>query len=277
MEKIKYYFVLTRPINLLIAFISIFIGGFITGTIQPLNKLILACLSGILIMAGANAINDVFDLEIDRINKPKRPLPSGVVSKRGAVLFSIILLISGILVSNLISLTHNLIASASAILVVLYSYRLKRMVLCGNFTVSLITGTAFVYGGLSVGRITEALIVGIFAFLFHFSREILKDIEDIEGDRQSGIVTLPIRHGIKPALAWASGIQCVLIGLTIVPYVIHVFTLGYLIVVILGVDLFLIYTMVSMWTNPEPKNLGRLAVLMKLDMFIGLLAVYFGS
>ena len=79
MQRIKGYIALTRPPNLIIAFLSIFIGGFVTGSIQPLVKLLLACFSGMLVMAGANSINDYFDLEIDRINKPKRPLPSGLV------------------------------------------------------------------------------------------------------------------------------------------------------------------------------------------------------
>ena len=58
MRSLIPYVKLTRPLNLLIAFISIFIGGFVTGTIQPLNRLLLACFSGVLIGAGANAIND---------------------------------------------------------------------------------------------------------------------------------------------------------------------------------------------------------------------------
>ena len=72
MKTIQGYIQLTRPINLIIAFLSVFIGGFVTGTIHPLSKLLLACFSGMLIAAGANSINDYYDLEIDRINKPSR-------------------------------------------------------------------------------------------------------------------------------------------------------------------------------------------------------------
>ena len=79
MKTITGYIQLTRPVNLLIALLSIFIGGFVTGTIHPLLKLLLASFSGMLVAAGANSINDYYDLEIDRINKPKRPLPSGLI------------------------------------------------------------------------------------------------------------------------------------------------------------------------------------------------------
>jgi geranylgeranylglycerol-phosphate geranylgeranyltransferase len=147
----------------------------------------------------------------------------------------------------------------------------------GNLTVALLSGLAFVYGGLAVGRIEQAIVVGIFAFFYHWAREIIKDVEDIEGDRSQRIRTLPICYGVKTALVWATCIIAVLMGLTLVPYLIHLFGFAYLVVVSIGVNLFLLYVVISMWKNQESKNLGRLAVLMKADMLVGLLAVYLGS
>lgn len=276
MKRIKGHIQLTRPINLTIALLSIFVGGFVTGTIQPFVKLLLACLSGILIMAGANSVNDFFDLDIDRINKPNRPLPSGLVTPGRAHQFSLILFGSGIILSIFIHLLGFFIALGSSFLLYLYSFRLKRTVIWGNLTVAFVTGLAFVYGGLAVNRTGPAVIVGIFAFFFHLGREIIKDTEDVEGDRSQGIKTLPIEYGVKAALTWVTVILTFLMGLTLIPYLIDIFTFVYLIVVIVGVDLVLIYVMISMWRDPGPKNLGRLAVLMKADMFIGLIAVYLG-
>ena len=276
MSAIRGYIQLTRPVNLLIAFGSIFIGGFVTGTIHPLSKLMLACFSGALIAAGANSINDYYDLEIDRINKPGRPLPSGLVRPPQACYFALTLFAVGTLTGSFIHLPGFVIALCSSVLLYLYSFRLKRTVLWGNLTVALLSGMAFIYGGLAVGRYREAVIVGIFSFFFHLSREIIKDIEDMKGDRSEGLITLPLKYGIKSALVLSSTVMLVLIGLTLVPYFMHIFSLVYLIIVIAGVDLFLFYVLFAMWIRPVPEHLGRLAVLMKADMLAGLLAVYFG-
>lgn len=276
MEMIRGYIRLTRPVNLFIAFLSIFIGGFVTGTIQPLGKLLLACVSGTLIAAGANAVNDYYDYDIDRINKPQRPLPSGLVPRKGAHEFSILCFLAGIGFSLFIHLFGIIITIGSSMLLYFYSYRLKRTVLWGNITVASVSGLAFVYGGLAVGRVGEALIVGIFAFFYHWGREIIKDVEDIEGDRSVGIGTLPIRFGVRMALCWATGVLVILIGLTLIPYIMGIFSVSYLIVVVAGVDVFLVYVLISMWRKPAAANLGRLAVLMKADMLLGLLAVYLG-
>jgi len=276
METIKGYILLIRPLNQLIAFIAIFIGGFVTGTIRPLSHLILASLSGTLISAGGCSINDYYDVEIDRINKPTRPLPAGLVSQKQAYILSMILFSIGIILSFFIHFIGFLIALISSILVYLYSFRLKGTVLWGNLTVAFLTGLAFVYGGLAVGRTGKAFIVGIFAFFYHWAREIIKDIEDVKGDRSTGIETLPIRYGVKAALFWATGIITFLIGLTTVPYFINLFSVKYLVAVVVGVDFFLVYVLASMWQRPEPENLGKLARMMKVDMFIGLLAVYIG-
>lgn len=276
MERIKGYIQITRPLNLFMAFLSIFIGGFVTGTIQPIAKLMLACFSGMLITAGANAINDYYDIEIDRINRPNRPLPAGRMSLNEALLYSWILCGGGILLSLFIHLGAFLIATGSVVLLYFYSIRLKRTVLFGNFIVALQLGVVFVYGGLAVGQIRVAFIVGVFAFLYNLGREIMKDIEDIEGDRSQSVVTFPIRFGIQKALTLITVVFILLIVFTISTYFFNIFSLAYLIVVVIGVDLYLIFVILSMWRNPQFSNLRRLSNLMKVSMFLGLIAVYVG-
>lgn len=277
MKTLKGYILLTRPLNCVIAFISIFIGGFVTGTIHPLGKLLLAALSGTLVAAAANAVNDVFDLAIDRINKPNRPLPSGMVTSKAAYRYAVILFVLGMACGALIHWQGLLVAVCSSILLYLYSARLKRTVLWGNLTVAFISGLAFVYGGLAVGRTLQALVVGGFALFYHLAREIIKDAEDVEGDAKDGAVTLPIRYGVKSALLVATCVMLLLIGLTLIPYYLSIFSVSYLWVVVLGVDAFLMFVIISMWRDSDPKNLGRLALLMKFNMFVGLIAVYVGS
>lgn len=276
MQKIKAYFRLMRPLNCLIAGVSVFIGGVITGSVESVQNLILAVVSAMLICAGGNSINDYFDIDIDIVNKPFRPLPSGILSATQALIFSLSLFISGFIVSFFINVTCIIIAGITSVLLYLYSSKLKRTVLFGNAAVAFISGLAFVYGGVAVGNISKALIVGIFALLYHFAREIIKDMEDTKGDSYVGSRSFPILYGDTAALLLTSMILILLIGITIIPYLLDIFSLYYLIIVVAGVDMFLIYAMVSMWRNSSVSNLRRLEVMMKINMLMGLLAVYVG-
>jgi len=277
MSRIHAYILLTRPANLLIAFISIFAGGFVTGSVQPLFLLLMACVSGTLIMAGANAINDFYDLDIDKVNRPSRPLPAGLILPGAARLFGVICMGLGVVLALRIHLTATIIALSASLLVYIYSWRLKGTAVWGNLVVSLVTAFAFVYGGLAVGRMGNALIVGAFAFLYHWGREIIKDIEDMAGDRKQGLGTLPLKYGMRTAMTWATAILGLLVVVTILPFLSGYFNHWYLAIVVVGVDFFLIYVIFSMWMRPEPAHLGKLALWMKADMLMGLLAVYAGS
>ena len=275
-SRMRGYWLLARPYNLAIAFPAIFLGGFVSGSIRPVTGLILACFSGIAIGAGANAINDYFDVEIDRINKPKRPLPSGLVSRGQARRFAAACFLVGVALSAFINLPCFLVAGAASVLLILYSSHLKRTVLLGNLTVAFLLGLALVFGGLAVGRIRNAVVVAVFAFLYNMAREILKDIEDLEGDRALGAVTFPIRYGVAASLVLTTADLLLLIAATIIPYFLGYFSRLYLVIVLVGVDLFVAWALVSMWVRPEPRHLGRLAVWMKVDMLAGLLAVFAG-
>ena len=187
------------------------------------------------------------------------------------------LFLTGILLGLKVHLLGFGIALSSCLLLYLYSARLKRTVLFGNITVGFISGLAFVYGGLAVGRVGSAVIVGIFAFLFHLGREIIKDIEDMKGDEAEGAGTLPVRYGVHAAMICTTIVLICLILLTLVPYFLGIFNIYYLIVVCIGVNLFLMYVIISMWQNPSHAHLGKLAVFMKVDMLMGLLAIYIGN
>ena len=116
-----------------------------------------------------------------------------------------------------------------------------------------------------------------YIFFFHFARELIKDMEDIAGDRENGAITYPIRYGIRSAQILTSILVLILIGLTWIPYHLGIFNFVYFAIVVIGVDLVLFGIVIALWANPNPKNWGRLSVLMKADMLMGLIAVYFGS
>lgn len=273
MNKLASYLELTRPLNNLITAFAVFMGAWIAGLSGSLDKLFFALLSASLISAGGYVINDFFDLEIDKINKPSRPLPQGEIRPKSALVFSLILFLTGLLLSLLIKETAFILAVTAVALLVLYSFKLKRAPLVGNLLVSFVCGLAFVYGGMVARDFRLSLIPAGLAFLFHLGREILKDIEDLKGDVSYGAQTLPATWGINVSLLLTTFVFSGLIFLTIVPYYLRVFPLLYLILVLV-VDLLLVYVMVSVWRDQSKKNLGILSGILKLGMILGLGAIF---
>ena len=275
MGKAKTFYKLARPQNNLITAISVFIGAWVCEGIPSVTKLILACMSAFLISAGGYVINDYFDVEIDKINKPSRPLITGEISKRTALSLSLILFFLGFFLSLFMRLSAIFIALFSILALIYYSFKLKKTLFWGNFLVSLICALAFVYGGIAGKDLRWSLIPAIFAYLFHFGREILKDMEDKEGDQLSGAKTIPIFLGVKPSLFFISFIFSVLLVLTCFPYIFKIFTIPYLLAVLIF-DLLLLYVIWSLWRDWSTENLGRLSRILKVDMILGLAAIFLG-
>ncbi|GAH52020.1 unnamed protein product, partial [marine sediment metagenome] len=118
---IKVWITILRPFNVLITGTAVFIGALLTGSITPLSKIILAMVSAAFICAGGNVENDYFDVEIDRINKPYRPIPSGRIKRKHALLFSIILTIIGLAIAIFITSKALLLAICAVILLLAYN------------------------------------------------------------------------------------------------------------------------------------------------------------
>ena len=241
-----------------------------------MGKVLAACLSGGLLTAGANAINDYFDLEIDRINKPERPLPSGRISKKEALIFAVVNYAAANTIAAFISPVALAICFVFSVLLYFYSALFKRIALLGNLVVSLATGAAFVYGGAAVGRFGQATIPASFAFLMHLGRELIKDMEDIEGDRRNKARTMPVLFGVLPTQVLTTVILLLLLIATVLPGVFHIYGKYYLFIVIAGVHTVLFYTLFSLWLSPHRDTFRRLSALLKLDMLVGLLAIYAG-
>ncbi len=276
-SKFAAYVELTRPLNVLITFLSIAAACVLAGgkSADSLN-ILFASLAGALIAAGANAINDYFDVDIDRINKPNRPLPRGAVTAAEVWVLWLRLSLVGILLNVFLNSGALLIALIAVVALYAYSAYFKRTVLAGNFLVGTMTGLAFLYGGVVVGDLNRAIIPAIFAFLINVAREIIKDVEDVEGDSKEGASTFPVRYGVKPALVLATMILMTLVATTLVPYYLQMYDLTYLILVLI-VDAAILFVVISMWLNSSPMNLGKLSYILKVNMLIGLVAIFLGS
>ena len=280
MRQIIYpYISILRPVNILISFVAVYLVLWISeGRQNPQAWIsaLYAAISASLICGGSNIINDLFDIDIDKINRPDRAMAQGTITKRQAIIYWVLINIAGLIFGALISLECFGIALFSVFLLYDYSSHLKRTPLLGNLTVSFFTGLAFIYGGIAVGYPEAALVPAIFAFLFHLGREILKDIEDIEGDRRMSARTFPIVHGVPRALFLTTAIFIVLIAVTFSAYLYEIYGALYLWVIAVGMYPAILYTIISMWRDMSKENLRRLNILLKVEMFVGLFAIYLG-
>ncbi len=202
-------FRITRPANAVFAGIASVVAYLIaTGMLVPAVLLLFAIVA--LITAAGNVINDYYDIEIDRVNRPDRPIPSGAVTPRAARAYAVTLFLAGLFLCFFTNPLCMAIAIINSVLLALYAAWLKRTLLLGNIAVAYLSGSMFLFGAALAG--TDAIIriipFAVMTFFAMLARELVKDAEDVEGDRASGAVTLPIRSGIRMAvmLALACGI-----------------------------------------------------------------------
>lgn len=278
MSKFAAAISITRPVNFAIAFASITAAGFIcAGSTSFTPPIFFAALSGSLIGAAGNIINDILDLKIDMINRPERVLPSGRLSSREAVFLYILINSAALILSYFAGTGALIIAAIAAAVIFFYSYRLKGIPLAGNFTVAFITGLAFVYGGAAVGNWKEGILPGVFAFFINFIRELLKDIEDMKGDSAAGAKTFPAVFGVKKSVSLLKFLTLALIILTSVPFVFHLYGILYFVIVMLTVNVLLVFFIKELKPSLGTKELRKLSNLLKLIMVLGLAAIIAGN
>lgn len=276
-KTLSVYIELLRPINCGIVFLTIAAGGVLANPVGwDWLWVIVASIAGALIAGGGNAINDHYDLKIDKINRPDRPLPRGALSLEDARYMWIATSVVGLLLCLPLGFWDVLIALVWIGGLYVYSRYLKASVVTGNVVVALMTGLAFPFGAIVAGRASLGLFPGIFAFLANLARELLKDVEDVDGDAQAGLETLPVKYGPEAGLLGASISIGLLIVATFLPVVIGVYDYTYLLFVLV-VDLGLGYVGLSMWYDGSLSNLKRLSLILKGCMVGGLIAIFVGS
>ncbi len=269
---------LSRPLNTFITFISIIVASLIcAGGEFLLLKVALAAAAGGFTAAGGNVINDIFDIQIDKLNKPERPLANNTISRNSAAAFYIMLNIFSLTVSFIVGVIPFLIVLITISFLFIYSLVLKKKILLGNITIALLTGLAFIYGGVVVGNWKSSIIPAAFAFIINLIREIVKDMEDQEGDAKLGVITFPSKFGFARAKKTILFFSALLIAATFLPYLYGIYNLKFFIIVMVLVNPIIVYAMRSLFNDDSIKNLRKLSSLLKLCMLFGLAAIYFGK
>jgi 4-hydroxybenzoate polyprenyltransferase len=210
------YWEFARPFTLLMPAIGVLAGGLIAWGADPrfvsdwtesgvtvLARLAIGGLMAAFMNAGSNGLNQIYDLDIDRINKPARPLPSGRLTLRKAWGFTAATLVAGLFLAWLVGLECLLLAVAALILTACYSVppaRTKRWGILANITVSIPRGFLLPVAGWSTVKtatMPEPWLLCLPLGLFIFGATSTKDFSDIPGDRAGGCQTLPVKYGIR--------------------------------------------------------------------------------
>jgi 4-hydroxybenzoate polyprenyltransferase len=192
--------------------------------------------SSVLIAAAGYIINDYFDINIDIVNKPDRLVIDNGISRRWAMFFHFIFSIAGILMGFYIGLENGnwfigFAHTSVALLLWVYSTSFKRKAVIGNLVIALLTAWSLMvvyfylvynteFADLTTRHIEMlqklfriALLYAAFAFIITYVREIVKDMEDVEGDRKYGCRTMPIVWGMQVSKLVASFTMILLLGL----------------------------------------------------------------
>jgi len=230
-------------------------------------ELLLSMLVVVTFTAGGNSMNDYFDREVDKLAHPSRPIPSGRVTPGAARLLAIILFAASLALSPLINPWSVVIVVTSVVVIVSYEWFLKAEGLAGNLSISWLTGALFLFGGAAVDRLELAWILAALAFLATLGREIVKDIQDIEGDKGARR-TLPMRIGTRNAGVLGSIAFIAAVGLSPMPYLLDLLAWVYVPVVIVA-DAIFIYCASIHFKSPEKgQKVAKLAMLIALVAFL---------
>lgn len=261
------YLEIIRPITSIMAGLGAIIGAIVSGA--PLSILFLYIFLAVFLITGAGMIlNDYYDLEIDKINAPNRPLPSGRISQKNALFYSIGLFCIGISFAALLSIYCLALASFNGLLLFLYSRKYKRDFLSGNIMVSYFTASTFLFGAFITFDFRIVLIVSLLAFLANMGREIFKAIEDIKGDKRMGLDTLPIAVGIDSAKKIAQAFIASAVLFSPLPYILGLLEATYLRIVSIA-DVLFLYSL-----SQKPSKTQKIT---KFAMVVVLLAFLLGT
>ncbi|MEM2843369.1 MAG: UbiA family prenyltransferase [Candidatus Bathyarchaeia archaeon] len=269
---------LIRPINCFMMGLAVIIGEAIASKgLLTLKPSFLGFLTAFSLTAGTMAFNDYYDLEIDLINEPNRPIPSGVVKPKEALACAFTCVLIGILTSIMLNLITFIIALTSLFLMVYYNVKGKKTGLLGNFIVSSCVALPFIYGGYAMNKMNLTLwIFALMAFLANTGREIVKGVVDVKGDKIKGVKTLAATIGSFKASIIAASFFSAAIALSIIPAALKLVSIIYVPIVAFS-NLGFAYLSFKLIKNPSIEKAKLIKNKILLFMLIGLIAFIAGS
>jgi 4-hydroxybenzoate polyprenyltransferase len=281
-------FKMSRPNNLLMIVFAMFAFRFgFAHTIAPEEfmqwmQFLGMIITIVLLTAGGNFINDYFDVRVDRINKPNAVYVETQVKRRVVILAHIVTTTLGILISFFVGKSmHSYLPFVVAIVVSIalgiYTPFFKKRVLTGNLIVSLCIGMIPLWSvwphlsNLHIGFWT--LVFSVFAFTVNFSREIVKDIEDLDGDAAENYKTLPVVMGTQTARLYALLFlfaALITAGVTLFIAATQHHSLGTLYLIGMGMCLPLTIALFAVFMANSKEGFHKASLILKIAMAVGI-------
>jgi 4-hydroxybenzoate polyprenyltransferase len=263
--------------------------------------LLLLCFSSICIAAAGYIINDYFDINIDEVNKPHKMVVGRSLSRRWALFWHLVLSAIGLIIGGYVSmkLGNWVIAIANGACVILlwvYSTTFKRQLLIGNLVISALTAWVILVllvaelpgwwtGELvsdtekaTVARLSRiGILYAAFAFILSLIREVVKDMEDVDGDRKEGCRTMPIEWGMQASKVFA-GVWLVVLIVTLVVTQVYVLQFGWwlspvYILLFVIIPLGLIFKKLT--AANQVVHFAKLSKMLKWVMLLGIISMMF--
>jgi geranylgeranylglycerol-phosphate geranylgeranyltransferase len=288
--KIKDAFEILRPLNCIMGSLTVLIGILNTRVGVETTTLIINIILGIFtyffIAGSGNVINDYYDIEIDKINRPDRPIPRGSITLKQAMIWWIISALIGLIIAILhgilfISVLLNIIIALFMIFIGwLYAAWGKKSGFVGNIIVSVSFSIGVVYGAILNNSNVPFYIYYFFltSFFLLISREIIKGCEDIEGDQKEGVKTLAIRIGIMKSTKISMVFGICAIIFFILPYFTSIINpLFFLISMFFGLGIVCYAVILMMKRSFERDDFKKISLVLKLGAYLGLVAFLFAS
>jgi len=280
MGKLQGLVRLMRPVNCVLMGIAVFVGVVLAG--QNLSNIAwlnvaFGFLTGFALTGASMAINDYYDRAIDAINEPLRPIPSGLVNPREALLLASFLSVIGFIFAVLVSVWCLVVAVIAWVIFTTYITIGKRSGLPGNFLVSACVGAPFIYGSVLAEDyvVLNVWFFVMMAFLANTGREITKGIVDVEGDKTGNVKTLAVRYGEKAAAIVAVIFFISAVALTPLPLILGLVSVWF-VPFVLVIDVGLVVLSILLLIDHRREKARRSKNTVLFLFIFGLLAFIFG-
>ena len=274
---------LMRPVNCVMMGFAVIVGAALaTKSISTMARdwqnSLYGFITGFMLTAASMAINDYYDREIDAVNEPNRPIPSGAVKPKEALAFSFALTAIGFIAALLTTLYSLITAVIAWVVFVAYTTIGKRSGLPGNFLVSICVAIPLVYGSIVATNAVQLNVsfFALIAFLSNTGREITKGIVDIKGDQSRHVKTLAVRYGEKSASVAATAFYLIAVLLSPVPIFLSLVSFWFIPLVAIT-DLGLVASSIMLLRDYSRDNARKIKNIVLLWLAVGLLAFVAGA
>ena len=260
-----------RPVNLLITSAGVWLGARLSDPQGIQLMLPFAIAAAVALAAAGNAHNDWTDADKDRLNRPDRPLPAGLLERSTLLLLIAVVLAVGLVALLFLTSLHALVFGLNALGLILYNHWGSRRPLIGNLVVGALVGSTVIFGALETGINDRVVVAAAFAAAATLARELVKDVQDMEGDRAAGARTFAVLAGGHITGRIVNLVLCLLVPATLLPFILLDFGGTYLLG--MGVTCSLLVA-----ASPAlAPDTGRSSSLLKWAMVTGTVALLFAD